>query len=229
MGSSRYFSFLIILIWGDYKLSSFQRQDLILLSLSFPTCFGLSDFTGFNTGRESLDVFSEVTLKSKHLSCFLVGSMHTESDWLCSIKTLMFLWEEKEKMSGLPRPGHGKGDAFGLRHLLGRILIPAAHLRRLGWVSMQAGWFTPTLISLNEVRWEICAMCRFGKLSVTNAAATLPPSHMFPLFPVLKKQIVCRAKLLNLIASSTASQLRRSLVLQMPAGCCWSWWCRMEP
>lgn len=52
---------------------------------------------------------------------------------------------------------------------------------------MQAGWFTPTLISLNEVRWEICAMCRFGKLSVTNAAATLPPSHMFPLFPVLKK------------------------------------------
>lgn len=25
-----------------------------------------------------------------------------ESDWLCSIKTLMFLWEEKEQMSVLP-------------------------------------------------------------------------------------------------------------------------------
>lgn len=90
--------------------------------------------------------------------------------------------------------------------LLGRILVPAAHLRPLGWVSIQAGWFTPTLISLNEVSWEMCAMCGFSKLSVTNAAATLPPSHMFQLFPVLKKQIVCSAKLLNLIASSPAQE-----------------------
>lgn len=95
--------------------------------LSFPTCFGLTDFIDFNRGKESWGVISEVTLKSKHLSCFLVGSMYRESDWLCSIKTLMFLWEEEEQMSVLPRPRHDKGDAFVLRHPLGRILILAAH------------------------------------------------------------------------------------------------------
>lgn len=113
MGGNRYYSFLIILIWKGYKLSSFQRQDLILLLLSFPTCFGLTDFIDFNTGKESWDVISEVTLKSKHLSCSLVGSMHMESDWLCSIKTLMVLCKEKEQMSVLPRPGCDKSDAFG--------------------------------------------------------------------------------------------------------------------
>lgn len=83
-------------------------------------------------------------------------------------------------------------------------------------MGVSPGWLVyPTLISLNEVRWEICAMCLFSKLSVTNAAATLPPSHMFSLSPVLKKQIVCRAKL-NLIASSSASQPRRSFVLETP-------------
>lgn len=35
LGGKRYFSFLIILIWRDYKLSSFQRQELIPLCCRF--------------------------------------------------------------------------------------------------------------------------------------------------------------------------------------------------
>lgn len=90
LGGNRYFSFLIIRRRRDYKLNSFQTQDQILLLSSFCTCFSLTYFLGCNTGRESLDVISEITLKSKHLPWYLVGSMHMASDRLRSIKTLMF-------------------------------------------------------------------------------------------------------------------------------------------
>lgn len=79
-------------------------------------------------------------------------------------------------------------------HLSARIPHPTG-VFETPLVVLWAGWFKEMPISLNGARREICAMCGFSKLSVTNAATAPSPLTYVPTFPSIKNQIVCKANL----------------------------------
>lgn len=91
----------------------------------------------------------------------------------------------EKQMNVLYRPGSDEEDAFGLGYPSEGIPHPGG-VFVMPVVDLSPGWFSKMLISLNEARWEMCAMCGVSKLRVTNAATSHPPFHMFPLSPVLK-------------------------------------------
>lgn len=114
------------------------------------------------------------------------------SDRLLSIKNLMFNAVGKVNEC-LSQARWWWGRCFWL-HLSARIPHPAG-VFETPLVVLWAGCFKEMPISLNGARREICAMCGFSKLSVTNAATAPSPLTYVATFPSIKNQIVCKANL----------------------------------